>query len=175
MSVPRFPGKLRSAPLRPQRRAGMRRDTPGCAECTAGLPRQRSPPAHAPRIIIIVMIFIIYDFYKYSCRWPRLTRSAHTSILSAIHRDGKTFSAGGIFDAKVPIPPLSLPSFPAAAVAASRVPRPRPAASSRSALAAAAAASAGWGEQLPTPTAPDYQFPATAADLRSESKEISED
>lgn len=110
MSVPRFPGKLRSAPLRPQRRAGMRRDTPGCAECTAGLPRQRSPPAHAPRIIIIVMIFIIYDFYKHSCRWPRLTRSAHTSILSAIHRDGKTFfrrwDIGCQSPDSPPVPPL---------------------------------------------------------------------
>lgn len=43
--------------------AGMLRDAPGCAESSAGLPRQRSPPAQAPRLISTATIFILYDFY----------------------------------------------------------------------------------------------------------------
>lgn len=126
VSVPRLPGK--------------RRDAPGCAESSAGLPRQRSPPARAPRLISAATIFIIYDFYHYSCHWPRLTRFARTSILSAAHRrweklscGWEKLSCGWDIRCQGPGSPCSPPRSPG------------PAASSRSALAAAA--SAGWGEQ----------------------------
>lgn len=148
------------APLRPQRW-----DALGCAERTAGLPRQRSPPAQALRLVIIIiifMIFIIYDFYHLRFLPLQPPLASFNPLCPHLHPLGH---ARG-WEKPFPRVGYSMPSSRFSPFPSPLSPRPRPAPSARSALAAAAAASAGWGGQLPTPPALDDQFPATAANLR---------
>lgn len=139
----RFPGKMRRDALGC---SGMRRDA---RRVPRGCPASDRPRLKPLALLALPRFLFFMIFTIYSCHWPRLTRFARSSVLSAVHRRWEKLSCGWDklscgWDIRCQGPgsPRSPPRSPG------------PAASSRSALAAA---SAGWGGTIPTPTALDYQ------------------
>lgn len=93
MSMIKVAGGVRPSPAS----RGSRSAAPGCAGMRGehrGAALTAIAPGSNPLHYYVVMILIMYDFYHYSRHWPRLTRLARASILSAAHRDGQSFFRG---------------------------------------------------------------------------------